>query len=378
MSKILEMIKNEKVEWKKLGDVCEIGTGKSNTNEQDIKGKFPFYVRSKDIKRSNSYAFDELAIIIPGEGGIGEVFHYVNGKYALHQRAYRIHIINENINTRFVYHYMMQNFKNYITKFAVSATVKSIRKSMIENFEIPVPNIETQEKIVETLDNFVKYSDELQAELQNRSSQYEYFRDLVLSEDYLNKIIKKCNTESKISYFKLKELVDFIVGGDVPKNQFSKIKTEDYKIPIYSNGIEENSLYGFTNIARVLERSITISARGTIGYVSIKEEPYYPIVRLICLIPKSDKLNLDYLYYYLQQYKFSYVKTGIPSLTRDMISNIELPLPNIEIQNKVVEVLDKFQNLISNAKGLLPEEIEQRQKQYEYYRDKLLEFKRSN
>lgn len=378
MSKILEMIKNEKVEWKKLGDVCEIGTGKSNTNEQDIKGKFPFYVRSKDIKRSNSYAFDELAIIIPGEGGIGEVFHYVNGKYALHQRAYRIHIINENINTRFVYHYMMQNFKNYITKFAVSATVKSIRKSMIENFEIPVPNIETQEKIVETLDNFVKYSVELQAELQNRSSQYEYFRDLVLSEDYLNKIIKKSDIESKISYFKLKELVDFIVGGDVPKNQFSKIKTEDYKIPIYSNGIEENSLYGFTNIARVLERSITISARGTIGYVSIKEEPYYPIVRLICLIPKSDKLNLDYLYYYLQQYKFSYVKTGIPSLTRDMISNIELPLPNIEIQNKVVEVLDKFQNLISNAKGLLPEEIEQRQKQYEYYRDKLLEFKRSN
>ena len=378
MSKILEMIKNEKVEWKKLGDVCEIGTGKSNTNEQDIKGKFPFYVRSKDIKRSNSYAFDELAIIIPGEGGIGEVFHYVNGKYALHQRAYRIHIINENINTRFVYHYMMQNFKNYITKFAVSATVKSIRKSMIENFEIPVPNIETQEKIAETLDNFVKYSVELQAELQNRSSQYEYFRDLVLSEDYLNKIIKKSDIESKISYFKLKELVDFIVGGDVPKNQFSKIKTEDYKIPIYSNGIEENSLYGFTNIARVLERSITISARGTIGYVSIKEEPYYPIVRLICLIPKSDKLNLDYLYYYLQQYKFSYVKTGIPSLTRDMISNIELPLPNIEIQNKVVEVLDKFQNLISNAKGLLPEEIEQRQKQYEYYRDKLLEFKRSN
>ena len=203
-------------------------------------------------------------------------------------------------------------------------------------------------------------------------------RDRVLSEDYLNKIIKKSDIESKISYFKLKELVDFIVGGDVPKNQFSKIKTEDYKIPIYSNGIEENSLYGFTNIARVLERSITISARGTIGYVSIKEEPYYPIVRLICLIPKSDKLNLDYLYYYLQQYKFSYVKTGIPSLTRDMISNIELPLPNIEIQNKVVEVLDKFQNLISNAKGLLPEEIEQRQKQYEYYRDKLLEFKRSN
>ena len=79
------------VEWKKLGEVCEIGTGKSNTNEQSDNGKYPFYVRSKDLKRINKFEFDETSIIIPGEGGIGEIFHYVKGKYALHQRAYRIY-----------------------------------------------------------------------------------------------------------------------------------------------------------------------------------------------------------------------------------------------------------------------------------------------
>ena len=153
MSKIEELLENEKVEWKKLGLVSEVGTGKSNTNEQVEEGKYPFYVRSKNIKRSNQFEFDETAIIIPGEGGIGEVFHFVVGKYALHQRAYRIHIIQKNISTKYVYYYMIQKFKKYILKNAVSATVSSIRKPMIENFEIPIPSPETQKKIVEIATN---------------------------------------------------------------------------------------------------------------------------------------------------------------------------------------------------------------------------------
>ena len=83
MNKIEKLIKEfcpDGVEWKKLGEVCEIGTGKSNTNEQSDNGKYPFYVRSKDIKRINKFEFDETSIIIPGEGGIGEIFHYGKGK----------------------------------------------------------------------------------------------------------------------------------------------------------------------------------------------------------------------------------------------------------------------------------------------------------
>ncbi|HRU52111.1 MAG TPA: restriction endonuclease subunit S [Planctomycetota bacterium] len=184
MSLINELLKNEKVEWKKLGEVAEVGTGKSNTKEQIKNGKYPFYVRSKHIKRINTFEFDEIAIVIPGEGEIGEVFHYVEGKYALHQRAYRIHIIHENIMTKFIYHYMLQNFKKYIIKNAVSATVTSIRKPMIENFKIPIPTLETQEKIIKTLDTFTDYMTALQSELQEeiklRQKQYEYYREKLL------------------------------------------------------------------------------------------------------------------------------------------------------------------------------------------------------
>ncbi|WP_311564783.1 restriction endonuclease subunit S [Peptoniphilus duerdenii] len=229
MSKIDELLKDEKVEWKRLGDVSEIGTGKSNTNEQDESGEFPFYVRSKDIKRSKNYEFDETAIIIPGEGGIGEVFHYVIGKYALHQRAYRIHITDQNINTRFIYHYMKQNFKKYITKFAVSATVKSIRKPMIENFGIPIPPIETQEKIVKILDKFTEcvteLQVELQAELQARIKQYEYYRDKLLSEEYLKTVSEKLDSFKNKNYFlrqtNLGEIGEFTNGFGMPKTMFN-------------------------------------------------------------------------------------------------------------------------------------------------------------
>ena len=173
------------VEWKKLGEVCEIGTGKSNTNEQSDNGKYPFYVRSKDLKRINKFEFDETSIIIPGEGGIGEIFHYVKGKYALHQRAYRIHIIDEKIITKFIYYYLMNNFKKYIMKNAVSSTITSIRKPMIENFEIPIPPIEIQNKIIDILDNFETLVNDIRQglprEIELRQKQYEYYREKLLT-----------------------------------------------------------------------------------------------------------------------------------------------------------------------------------------------------
>jgi type I restriction enzyme S subunit len=94
------------VEWVNLGAVADIGTGSSNRQDENENGIYPFYVRSKNILKSDTFEFDEVAIVIPGEGGIGDIFHYVEGKYALHQRAYRIHITSRKVNTKFLYHFM--------------------------------------------------------------------------------------------------------------------------------------------------------------------------------------------------------------------------------------------------------------------------------
>ena len=399
MSKIDELLKNEKVEWKKLGDVSEIGTGKSNTNEQIEDGEYPFYVRSKNIKRSNKYEFDEIAMVIPGEGGIGDVFHYVEGKYALHQRAYRIHIIDDKIITKFVYHYMLNNFKKYIMKNAVSATVSSIRKPMIENFEIPIPSIETQEKIVKTLDKFTNYVTELQVELQvelqARTKQYEYYRDMLLSEEYLNKISDKIDVlESKDYEVKLTTLGEigfFTRGNGLQKKDFIlEGKPVVHYGQIYTKyGFETDRVYSFVSdeIYSKLKK-----AKHKDILIATTSENIQDVGKSLVWLGNEEigfsgdmysyrtAENSKYIAYYFSTNEFQRQKekkvtgTKLIRIHGDDMKQFLIPLPPIEIQNKVVEILDKFQSLLADTKGLLPQEIEQRQKQYEYYREKLLTF----
>ena len=173
------------VEFCKLKDVAEVGTGSSDRKNATDDGIYPFYVRSKDVLKINNYEFDEEAIVIPGEGGIGEIFHLVKGKYALHQRAYRIHLKNKDILTGFLYYYMKSDFKTFINKKAVSATVTSIRKPMIEEFKFPVPPLAVQRRIVHILDRFDALCNDLTsglpAEIALRRKQYEYYRDKLLN-----------------------------------------------------------------------------------------------------------------------------------------------------------------------------------------------------
>ena len=171
--------------WRKLGEVAEIGTGRSNREDEVTDGAYPFYVRSKNILRSSTYQFDETAIVIPGEGGIGDIYHYVVGKYALHQRAYRIKLNSEEkIVPKFVYYYMTSAFKRYIISKSVGATATSIRKPMIEGFPIPIPPLSEQARIVEILDKFDALTNSitegLPLEIKLRKQQYEYYREQLL------------------------------------------------------------------------------------------------------------------------------------------------------------------------------------------------------
>ena len=147
MSKIDDLIQEfcpDGIEYKSIKSLAEVGTGSSNGNEAQEDGEYLFFTRSQTVKRKNEWEYDEEAIIIPGEGGIGEIYHYVNGKYAIHQRVYRIHFIDDSVDVKFAYHYFRAFFKNFIMRKAVSATVKSIRKPMIEEFMLPVPPLEVQ------------------------------------------------------------------------------------------------------------------------------------------------------------------------------------------------------------------------------------------
>lgn len=174
------------VEWKNLSEIAEIGTGSSNTNEEIENGKYPFFVRSQEVRSKNEYEYDETAIITSGDGvGVGKIFHYVEGKYALHQRAYRIHIIDKNVIPKYYFYYMKTTFLSYIEKTSFHSSVTSIRRPMLNNFPVPVPPFEEQERIVKILDSFDALCNDissgLPAEIEMRKKQYEYYRDKLLT-----------------------------------------------------------------------------------------------------------------------------------------------------------------------------------------------------
>jgi len=140
------------LEYVPLGKVAEVWTGKSDKKDAQENGQYPFYVRSKNILSMNTYEFDEEAIIMPWEWWIWNIFHYVHGKYALHQRAYRIHFYDERIDTKFMYYWVKQNFKNYVQRRIRHGTVASIRKWDLLDFPIPLPPLPVQKAIVDYLD----------------------------------------------------------------------------------------------------------------------------------------------------------------------------------------------------------------------------------
>lgn len=146
---------------------------------------------------------------------------------------------------------------------------------------------------------------------------------------------------------------EIFAGGDVPKDALSYEKTEEYNVPIFSNGEKNCGLYGYTNNARVKEPSITVSARGTIGYTAIRTEPFVPVVRLITLTPKSEVIDLDYLFYATQNYKFEGSGTSIPQLTVPMLKKYKFQLPEMSHQKAIAVKFEKLDQLISLRKQQL-------------------------
>ena len=406
-NKLLTFHANTKIV--QLADIADIGTGSSNTNEAVEDGKYPFFVRSQEPLRKNDYEYDETAIITAGDGvGVGKVYHYIEGKYALHQRAYRIHINTPEVMSKYYFHYMKAKFLPYIQKTMFQGSVASIRRPMLNAFPVPVPPLDVQKRIVNVLDNFEKICSDLNiglpAEIEARQKQYEYYRDKLLTFAETGNTILSRAEQSRAEQSRAEQsralikLLQYVFGyvrislGDIGSicmcKRILKSQTNTVSgVPFYKIGTfgkeadayisqetfdEYQSKYNFPKKGDVL-----ISAAGTIGRTVVYDgEPAYFQDSNIVWIDNDESIVLNsYLRYCYELKPWKASEGGtIPRLYNDNIAKAVIAVPSIEEQKRVVSILDRFDAICNDLTGGLPAEIEARRKQYEYYRDKLLNF----
>ena len=380
-----KLLDGEIVEWIALVDVTLIKTGQA-VSKQAIStnpGQYPVINSGKEpLGFIDKWNTDNDPIGITTRGaGVGSIT-WQEGKYFRGNLNYSVTIKDSaNLEVRYLYH-LLHQMQSAIQSLCTFDGIPALNAGSLKGLEIPIPcpdnpekSLEIQAEIVRILDAFTAVTAELTAELNMRKKQYNYYRDQLLSFE-----------EGDVEWKALGEVFNIFAGGDKPKDAFSEEETDEFNVPILSNGIGLKSLYGWTNLPKITEPSLTVSARGTIGWTSYRDRPFFPIIRLLVLTPKIG-VNTKYAYYYMKTIENNYPvpPAGIPQLTKPMIENVQFPIPypndperSQAEQARIVAILDKFDALTNSITEGLPREIELRQKQYEYYRDLLLSFPKSH
>lgn len=265
------------------------------------------------------------------------------------------------------YYFQTEDFQKQKIKFITGAKVRRVSRDSLAKMMVSLPSLEVQAEIVRILDAFTELTAELTAELVARKQQYSYYRDQLLT-----------FKEGKVEWKTLNEVCSSIsAGGDLPEN-FIKGQTdptEELPYPIFANATGDKGLYGFTDKYKIESDAVTISARGAkVGYHTVREGKFTPIIRLISLVPNKKIISTRYLNYILDMTLIAGTKGGIPQLTVPTVKKISIPVPPLAEQERIVGILDKFDTLTTSLTEGLPREIALRQQQYEYYRELLLSF----
>jgi restriction endonuclease S subunit len=396
-------------EWRTLAEVAEISTGSSNTDDAVEGGCYPFFVRSQQPLAKNEYEYDEEAIITAGDGvGVGKVFHYINGKYALHQRAYRIHPATDELFGKYLYHYFVANFPKYIAQQMFQGSVPSIRRPMLNKFQVAIPPLDVQKRLAEVLDNFEAICADLNiglpAEIEARQKQYEFYRDALLTyaatgatifnrqTDEYNAVIRLCQYVFGYVLLSLETLFD-IRNGYTPSKANAEywengtvdwFRMEDIRANghVLSEALQKVSETAVKGGRKISANSIALATSATIGEHALITVECLGNQRFSFFSAKAqfiDVLNMHYMNYYFYKVdewcKGHLFQGNFNTVDIGALKQLCIPLPPIEEQERIVSILDRFDSLCNDITVGLPAEIEARQKQYEYYRDKLLSFR---
>ena len=321
-------------------------------------------------------------------------FKWVDFEFKVKSSAIKILTVNNTLTTiRYIYHVM--GFLNIS-----SDEHKRLWIGTYSNIKVPVPPLEVQREIVRILDNFAIATTEIQQKLQEelaaRQKQYEYYRDLLLTfkpneSTILNERTNELELSGAIRWMKLGELCDYVdYRGKTPKKvdqgiflvtaknvRMGFIDYEKSKEYISKDDYLEVMRRGLPKIGDLL-----ITTEAPCGNVALVDREDIALAqRIIKYRPKRENVNRNFLKHYLLSKEFQDVlqknATGgtVKGIKGSKLHELNVPVPPLEVQQRIVDILDRFDTLCNDISSGLPAEIEARQKQYEYYRDKLLTFK---
>lgn len=375
MTYIDEMIKElcpDGVEWKELGKVCVVKTGQSvnKTFIQNNSGDYPVINSGKEpLGYVDVFNTEDDPIGITSRGaGVGYV-SWNEGKYFRGNLNYSATVKDsEKLLPRYLYYFLKNNSKK-IEELCTFDGIPALNKSKLENLNIAIPHEDIQKEIVKILDKFTDYvtelTAELTAELTFRQKQYSYFRDKLLSFD--DESMGGAN--NKVYTVQWKTL------GEVArlKNGRDWKSLPSGEVPVYGSGGEMGE---FVSDYAYDKPTVLIPRKGSISNLFYLDKPFWNVDTIYYTEIDDSQMMPRYFYHYLTTVDLERLSTNPtrPSLTQAILDKIEIPLPSLAIQSRIVQVLDNFDTVCNDLNIGLPKEIELRQKQYEFFRDKLLTF----
>lgn len=354
-----------KEDWKecKLSEIMTlIGGGTPKTSNPDYwDGNIP-WISVKDFNGERRYVIDTEKkitklglensstkllskgdIIISARGTVGELA-IIPSDMAFNQSCYGLRA-KEYVDSTFLY-YLLKQSVSVLQHNTHGSVFDTITRDTFDGITINLPPHATQQKIatiLSSLDDKIELNNRINQNL-GQQAQAIFKSWFVDFEPFGGKMPEGW----KIG--KLSDISILSAGGDKPKEVSDKI-TEVYKVPIYSNGLDNFGLYGYTNKAKIFEESVTVSARGTIGFVCLRMVPYVPIVRLISLIPKTDFVSAKYLYLHLLNCNITGTGTTQQQLTVPAFSKEQIIIPSKNAIDSFTNTVNPFfETIVHNRK----------------------------
>jgi hypothetical protein len=381
MNYLQQLLKDQKVEWKKLGEVCDVLRGRRLTKKQLSQDKEGFAVFHGGIvpigyyPTANRKANSTMVINVGASAGtVGfsrEDFWSSDGCFCFTE--------NSILLQRFLFYYL-QSIEHEIKSKVRVAGIPTLDAGILSNLEIPLPPLSVQSRIVEILDKFTaleaELEQQLQAELELRKKQYQHYREQLLN--FSSTPPHRFN----VIWRKLGEVCTRTSGTKITAGKMKDLHKENAPIKIFAGG----KTIAFVDYGDIPQKdiyttpSVIVKSRGIIE-VEYYDKPFSHKSEMWSYASKSSELDTKFLYYYLKTLEFDLQRVAskmqMPQIAISDTESLPIPLPPLSVQSRIVEILDKFDALTNSITEGLPLEIKLRRQQYEYYREQLLDFRGS-